>query len=175
LIQADVVQYATMSKILSALKVIIVITLLGFVQCLYAQNNDFVSLEEASETIRKESKGQVLSATTNQYNGVTSHRIQVLTKSGRVKVYQVPAYKKDIPQHYGNSNSSNKNNYRNRQPNNSTNNNRNRKPNNSNNNRNNKPKPSTRSNSRSNSRSNYNRSVPATKQPSYSSGDTKKK
>jgi hypothetical protein len=66
----------------SKVKFFVVIFLLGFMQFSLAKNKQDISLEQASETIRKESKGQVLSATTNRYNGVTSHRIQVLTESG---------------------------------------------------------------------------------------------
>lgn len=50
-----------------------------------------VSLEEASEMIRHSTQGKVLSAKTNDNNGAQSHRIRVLTPSGRVKVYNVPA------------------------------------------------------------------------------------
>lgn len=58
----------------------------------YAANNKTpVSLEQASESIRKQSKGKVLSAKTTNFNGQRQHRIQVLTPSGRVKIFQVPA------------------------------------------------------------------------------------
>ncbi len=50
-----------------------------------------VSLEDASEMIRHSTQGKVLSAKTKENNGAQSHRIRVLTPSGRVKVYNVPA------------------------------------------------------------------------------------
>jgi hypothetical protein len=49
-----------------------------------------VSLEQASEMAREKSKGKVLSARTTNFNGEKAHRIQVLTPSGRVKIYQIP-------------------------------------------------------------------------------------
>lgn len=119
------------------MKLLIIMTLLFSIPISYAQNDE-VSLEQASETIRKESKGQVLSATTKNYNGVKTHRIQVLTESGRVKVYQVPANKNAQPNprqpqnndsRYNRPNNSNSsNNYRNKNPNNSTNRKEERKP-----------------------------------------------
>ena len=75
------------------IKLLLIVALIGLMPFSYAKDKDDVSLEQASETIRKETKGQVLSATTKTYKGVKSHRIQVLTESGRVKVYQVPANK----------------------------------------------------------------------------------
>jgi hypothetical protein len=78
------------------IKLLLIISLLGLVQISYADNKDKVSLEQASEKIRKQSKGKVLSATTKNHNGIESHRIQVLTKSGRIKIYQVPTNKNQL-------------------------------------------------------------------------------
>jgi hypothetical protein len=72
---------------------IILILFIGFSSELVAKNKSDVSLEEASEFIRQQSQGKVLSAKTTHFNGARMHRIQVLTPSGRVKVFQVPAYK----------------------------------------------------------------------------------
>jgi len=112
------------------MKLLIIMTLLLLMPFSYANNDDEVSLEQATESIRKESQVQVLSATTNNYRGVKSHRIQVLTESGRVKVYQVPANKNEQPNsnkyqnnnnRSNNSNNSNtSNNYRNIAPNNNS-------------------------------------------------------
>jgi hypothetical protein len=111
------------------MKLLIIMTLLLLMPISYA-NEDEISLEQASESIRKESKGQVLSATTKNYKGVKTHRIQVLTESGRVKVYQVPANKQQQPKprqpqqndsRYNRPNNSNdSNNYRNINPNNNS-------------------------------------------------------
>lgn len=164
-----------MKAYLSKVKLLMIITLMGVIQFSYAKDKDYISLEQASESIRKESKGQVLSATTNDYNGVKTHRIQVLTESGRVKVYQVPAFKKDTTKHYGNDQPpNNSNNYRNRKPNNNTRNNRNQTTKPSSNSRSNL-RSNFRSNSRLNSRSTYDRNNTTIKQPSSSNGDTKKK
>ncbi|MCB1595799.1 MAG: hypothetical protein KDI76_12890, partial [Xanthomonadales bacterium] len=54
-----------------------------------------MSLEDATEYVRSTSKGKVLSAKTNINEGKKSHRIQVLTPSGRVRVYQIDAQKYD--------------------------------------------------------------------------------
>lgn len=75
------------------IKFILTIGLLGLMPFSYANNKDEISLEQASETIRKQTSGKVLSATTKKYNGIKSHRIQVLTESGRVKIYKVPVEK----------------------------------------------------------------------------------
>lgn len=60
---------------------------------IFAEKKQAMSLEEAAEFVRKSSKGKILSARTTKYKGETSHRIQVLTPSGRVKIIQVPIYK----------------------------------------------------------------------------------
>lgn len=58
-----------------------------------ADKKNTVTLEQASEMVRKQSKGKVLSARTTNFNGGRTHRIQVLTPSGRVKIFQVPVNK----------------------------------------------------------------------------------
>ena len=55
-----------------------------------------VSLEQASELVRQQSKGKVLSARTTNFNGSKTHRIQVLTPSGRVKIFQIPSNKESF-------------------------------------------------------------------------------
>ena len=83
-----------MYKIAPKIQTLLVILLLGFMQFSLAKKKDHTSLEEASEAVRKSTNGKVLSAKTTGDKGSQSHRIQVLTPSGRVKVYQVPASKK---------------------------------------------------------------------------------
>ena len=75
---------------------------MGFGQFAVAAKKQQTSLEEASELIRHSTQGKVLSARTTGKGDLKSHRIQVLTPSGRIKVYQVPA----------NNNQNNKNNNR---------------------------------------------------------------
>ena len=67
------------------------ILIMGFGQFSVAAKKQQVSLEEASELIRHSTQGKVLSARTTGKDNLKSHRIQVLTPSGRIKVYQVPA------------------------------------------------------------------------------------
>ncbi len=69
-----------------------------------AGNKDTISLEQASEMVRLQSKGKVLSARTTNFNGGKTHRIQVLTPSGRVKIFQIPIAESHFrkPQHYNN-------------------------------------------------------------------------
>lgn len=51
-----------------------------------------VSLEQASESVRIQSKGKVLSArTTRTINGTKIHKIKILTPNGRVKTHSVHA------------------------------------------------------------------------------------
>jgi hypothetical protein len=51
-----------------------------------------VSLEQASEAVRIQSKGKVLSArTTRTINGAKIHKIKILTPNGRVKTHSVHA------------------------------------------------------------------------------------
>ncbi|MCF6319413.1 MAG: hypothetical protein L3J83_09090 [Proteobacteria bacterium] len=52
-----------------------------------------ISLEQASEMARLQSKGKVLSAKTTNFKGGKTHRIQVLTPSGRVKIFKIPSNK----------------------------------------------------------------------------------
>ena len=61
-----------------------------------------ISLEQASEMVRLQSKGKVLSARTTNFNGGKNHRIQVLTPSGRVKIFQIPIAESHFrkPQYY---------------------------------------------------------------------------
>ncbi len=67
-----------------------------------AGKKDTTSLEQASEMVRLQSKGKVLSARTTNFNGGKAHRIQVLTPSGRVKIFQIPISESKFrsPQHY---------------------------------------------------------------------------
>ncbi len=58
-----------------------------------ADKKKIVSLEQASELVRQQSEGKVLSARTTNFNGNRTHRIQVLTPSGRVKIFQIPLNK----------------------------------------------------------------------------------
>jgi hypothetical protein len=58
----------------------------------YAKSSPKISLEQASEQIRKQSKGKVLSArTTRTINGARIHKIKILTPNGRVKTHSVRA------------------------------------------------------------------------------------
>jgi len=133
-----------MSYVLSKIQIIVIICLLGMVQSSYAENKQKLNLEQASESVRKASKGKILSAKTTHVNGVATHRIQVLTESGRVKIFQVPAFDK-------NTKTNNSNQYRdNNKP--STNNyysNDKTKKSSTNRSRYNKPVPSRRSNTSS--------------------------
>lgn len=78
---------------------ILFIVLMGFVQFSVAENKPVITLEEASKQVLKTSKGKILSAKTTNSNGQKTHRIQVLTPTGRVKIFQIPAtnprYKSD--------------------------------------------------------------------------------
>ena len=105
------------------IKLLLTLLLLCFMQ--FAVAKDEISLEQASESIRKESKGQVVSATTSTHKGVKTHRIKVLTKSGRVKVYNVPVSKNGSSKEYNNrynqsKESKNSTNYRNKTSNNNS-------------------------------------------------------
>ena len=60
----------------------------------YAKSSTKISLEQASEQIRKQSKGKVLSAKTKRtINGERIHEIKILTPNGRVKTHSVRARK----------------------------------------------------------------------------------
>ncbi len=67
-------------------------------QLSFAQGRKEVSLAQASEHIRNDTKGKILSAKTTEINGRKTHKIQVLTPSGRVKVYQIPVSPQTRPQ-----------------------------------------------------------------------------
>lgn len=115
------------------LNLFLTILLASFSQSTVARNKSNVSLEDASEFIREQSKGKVLSARTTNFNGEKKHRIQVLTPSGRVKIFQVPTYinpkqrrsnynngmgaldntNKNINKYYQNNSSRNRSSYRN--------------------------------------------------------------
>jgi hypothetical protein len=89
-----------MVKITSALLIGLFLT----VQLSFAQGRKEVSLAQASENIRNDTKGKILSAKTTEINGRRTHKIQVLTPSGRVKVYRIPvggqnhSERKPVPQ-----------------------------------------------------------------------------
>jgi len=56
----------------------------------YAKVTPHITLEQASETVRKKSKGKVLSARTiRTINGTKIHKIKILTPDGRVKMHSV--------------------------------------------------------------------------------------
>ncbi|MCB1586342.1 MAG: hypothetical protein R3F25_06500 [Gammaproteobacteria bacterium] len=74
---------------------VILLLLCSFSAFSQIKNNNEMSLEDATEYVRSTSKGKVLSAKTNVNQGKKSHRIQVLTPSGRVRVYQIDAQKYD--------------------------------------------------------------------------------
>jgi len=50
-----------------------------------------VSLEQAVKRVRRDSGGRILSAQTVREEGRQVHRIKVLTREGRVRVYTVDA------------------------------------------------------------------------------------
>jgi len=60
------------------------------------EKKDTISLEQASEMVRLETKGKVLSAKTTNFNGIKAHRIQILTPSGRVKIFQIPLHRENL-------------------------------------------------------------------------------
>lgn len=78
------------TKFLS-LNSVVLILLVSISSITVAKDKLDVSLEDASEYIRAQSNGKVMSARTTNFNGLKMHRIQVLEPSGRVKVFQVPA------------------------------------------------------------------------------------
>jgi len=80
------------------------ILVMGFGQSPVAAKKQQVSLEEASELIRHSTQGKILSARTTSKDNLKSHRIQVLTPSGRIKVYQVPANNNQNNQNNKNNN-----------------------------------------------------------------------
>jgi hypothetical protein len=71
----------------------------------YAKSLTKISLEQASEKIRKQSKGKVLSArTTRTINGEKIHKIKIITPDGRIKMHTINAGKPIKNNHFsGNS------------------------------------------------------------------------
>lgn len=59
-----------------------------------SDNEGGISLEQASEMVRLKSKGRILSARTDINKGKQTHRIQVLTPTGRVKIFQISSSNK---------------------------------------------------------------------------------
>lgn len=80
-----------MKKTFTTFQKAILIIVMAFMQVSLAAGNNNTSLEEASEQIRTSTQGKILSAKTIGNNNQKTHRIQVLTPSGRVKIYNVPA------------------------------------------------------------------------------------
>jgi uncharacterized membrane protein YkoI len=58
-----------------------------------AQNGNGMSLSQAIESVRRQTGGQIVSATTKVSNGQETHHIKVLTKDGKVKTVKVPGRK----------------------------------------------------------------------------------
>jgi|GEM_PF-5562746 len=79
-----------MNDFKSKILLIVLITFLGLIPAYAAKKQVPFSLEQASEYARKESNGKVLSAKTTMANGEKIHRVQIVTPSGRVKIYQLP-------------------------------------------------------------------------------------
>jgi hypothetical protein len=79
---------------LRTIKMILKITMLSILlvasNFALAEKKLSVTLEQAAEQVRKSEDGKILSAKTTYFNGQLSHRIQVLTPSGTVKIIQVP-------------------------------------------------------------------------------------
>jgi uncharacterized membrane protein YkoI len=57
------------------------------------QNSSGMSLSQAIESVRRQTGGQIVSATTKVSNGQETHHIKVLTKDGKVKTVKVPGRK----------------------------------------------------------------------------------
>jgi uncharacterized membrane protein YkoI len=55
--------------------------------------DDGMSLSEAIESVRRQTGGQIVSASTKVSNGRETHYIKVLTKDGKVKTVKVPGRK----------------------------------------------------------------------------------
>ena len=71
----------------------------------YAKSPTKISLEQASETIRKQSKGKVLSARTiRNITGTKTHKIKILTPDGRVKMHTIQERKSPDNNYYPNNN-----------------------------------------------------------------------
>lgn len=84
-------EYVTMARILFTIKFLLVLSFIGFGQFSYAKEEKPMNLEDATSFIQKNSQGKILSAKTLHKNGVNTHRIKVITPSGRVKVFKVPS------------------------------------------------------------------------------------
>ncbi len=83
----------TLMTIQSVFKATLFSMLLLTSSYVWAERKLSVTLEQAAENVRKSEKGRILSAKTTYFNGQISHRIQVLTPSGRVKIVKVPTFK----------------------------------------------------------------------------------
>ncbi len=79
-----------MREMMIKLYCIILIGLLVVAPTCTAKNKKEVSLADASQAVRLETKGKILSARTMKSSGRATHKIQVLTPSGRVKTFRVP-------------------------------------------------------------------------------------
>ncbi len=79
-----------MKKMTIKLCCAVLIGLLAIVPISMAKNKKTVSLAEASQAVRLKTKGKILSARTIHSDGHATHKIQVLTPSGRVKTIKVP-------------------------------------------------------------------------------------
>lgn len=105
------IKLAYMKKSLTTIQLLFKVTLITMMLLAssfgFAEKKLSVTLEQAAEDVRRSENGKVLSATTTYFNGQLSHRIQVLTPSGRVKIVQVPTSGDTV------NRSSNLNNYRN--------------------------------------------------------------
>jgi len=55
-----------------------------------AQNGNGMSLSQAIESVRRQTGGQIVSATTKVKNGRETHHIKVLTKDGKVRTFRFP-------------------------------------------------------------------------------------
>ncbi len=95
-----------MKKMTIKLYSVVLIGLLLIAPITTAKNNKEVSLAEASQAIRLETKGKIISARTMNSNGHSTHKIQVLTPSGRVKTFRVPVNQSNQKNHNSRNNSS---------------------------------------------------------------------
>ena len=55
--------------------------------------DDGMTLSEAIESVRRQTGGQIVSASTKVSNGRETHHVKVLTKDGKVKTVKVPGRK----------------------------------------------------------------------------------
>lgn len=89
-----------MCKGVNKIRLLLLILILGISQIAVSKDSNPMSLEEASDHIRETTNGKVLSARTVRSKNSKSHRIQVLTPTGRVKVYMVPAQERNNKQNF---------------------------------------------------------------------------